>query len=90
MRLKLNFALEVSEILEVLLLASQSDLVGLVPKSMLKLARDTFQLRALPVEVTTRTFPIKLVWAASKGSDPGQMFIRKQIELASRALTGRG
>ena len=89
MRLKLNFALEVSEILEVLLLASQSDLVGLVPKSMLKLARDTFQLRALPVEVTTRTFPVKLVWVASKGSDPGQMFIRKQIELASRAVMGR-
>jgi len=53
LRLKLNFAIEVSEILEVLLLTSQSDHVGLVPKSMLKLARDAFQLRALPVEVTT-------------------------------------
>ncbi|WP_213953667.1 MULTISPECIES: LysR substrate-binding domain-containing protein [unclassified Variovorax] len=89
LRMKLNFAIEVSEILEVLLLTSQSDLVCLVPKSMLKLARDAFQLRALPVQVTTRTFPIKLVWAASKGADAGQVFIRKQIEIASRALTGR-
>jgi hypothetical protein len=39
MRLKLNFAIEVSEILEVLLLTSQSDLVGLVPRNMLTLAR---------------------------------------------------
>jgi len=89
LRLRLNFAIEVSEILEVLLLTSQSDLVGLVPKSMLKLARDAFQLRALPVEVTKKTFPIKLVWTASKGSDPGQVFIRKQIEIAARNLTGR-
>jgi LysR family transcriptional activator for leuABCD operon len=89
MRLKLNFAIEVSEIFEVLLLTSQSDLVGLVPKSMLKVAREAFHLRVLPVEVTARRFPIKLVWATSKVSDPGQVFIRKQIEIASRTLMGR-
>jgi DNA-binding transcriptional LysR family regulator len=90
LRLKPNIALEVSEILEVLLSASQSDLVGLVPKSMLKLARDTFHLRALPVEGSARKIPIKLIWTASKASEPGQVFIRKQIALVSRALTGRG
>ncbi|MEJ8859945.1 LysR substrate-binding domain-containing protein [Variovorax robiniae] len=89
LRLKLNFAIEVSEIMEVLLLASQSDLVGLVPRSMLKLARDAFHLRVLPEVVSARTFAIKLVWPASKGSDPGQVFVRKQIEIVSRALTGR-
>ncbi|RZL87806.1 MAG: LysR family transcriptional regulator [Variovorax sp.] len=90
LRLKLNFVLEVSELLEVLMIASQSDLVGLVPRSMLKLARDTFHLRALPVEITTKAIPIKLVWTASRAADPAQVFIRRQIELASRALMGRG
>jgi LysR family transcriptional regulator, transcriptional activator for leuABCD operon len=56
---------------------------------MLKLARNAFQLRALAVEVTSKTFPIKLAWAASRGSEPGQVFIRKQIELAARSLTER-
>jgi DNA-binding transcriptional LysR family regulator len=90
LRLKLNVVLEVSEILEVFLVASQSNLVGLIPKSMLKVARDTFQLRAFLAEVTTKTVPIKLVWTASKESDPAQVFMRNQIELASRAVAGRG
>lgn len=89
-RLKLSSALEVSELLEVLVVASQSDLVGLVPRSMLKLARDAFGLRALPVAVSEKRIPIKLFWAANKATDPAQVFIRKQIETASRAVTGRG
>ncbi|MBS0452606.1 MAG: LysR family transcriptional regulator [Proteobacteria bacterium] len=84
-----NMALEVSEFLEVLVVASQSDLVGLIPRSMLKLARESFQLRALPVAVTTKTIPIKLFWTTSRSADPAQIFIRKQIESASRAVTGR-
>jgi DNA-binding transcriptional LysR family regulator len=90
LRVKLNFALEVSELLEVFMVTSQSDLAGLIPRSMLRVARDTFQLRPLPVEVTTKSVPIKLIWAASKDVDPAQAFIRKQIGLASRAVVGRG
>lgn len=88
-RLWPNIALEVSEFLEVLVVASQSDLVGLIPRSMLKLARESFQLRALPAAVTTTTIPIKLFWKTSRTSDPAQAFIRKQIESASRSVTGR-
>ena len=88
-RLRSNVALEVSEFLEVLVVASQSDLVGLIPSSMLKLARESFQLRALPAAVTTKTIPIKLFWITTRTTDPAQMFIRKQIESASRAVTGR-
>ena len=90
LRLKLNVALEVSEILEVFMVASQSDLLGLIPRSMLKLARDTLGLRALPVEVTAKSFAIKLIWPANKESDPAQMFMRRQIALACRAIAGRG
>ena len=90
LRLKLNVTIEVSEILEVFMVASQSDMFGLIPKSMLKLARDTIGLRALTVEVTTKSFPLKLIWPASKELDTAQVFIRKQIGLASRAVVGRG
>jgi DNA-binding transcriptional LysR family regulator len=88
-RLKLNVALEVSEFLEVLVVASRSDLVGLIPKSMLKLARESFRLQALPVTVTTKAIPIRLFWLTARTTDPAQIFLRKQIEAASRAVTGR-
>ncbi|HYP70104.1 MAG TPA: LysR substrate-binding domain-containing protein [Variovorax sp.] len=88
-RLKLNTTVEVSEFLEVLMVANQSDLVGVIPESMLKLARDTFHLRPLAVEVTANTIPIKLFWMKSKAANPAQEFIRKHIELASRAVMGR-
>jgi len=89
-RLKLNVALEVSEILEVFMVASQSDLFGLIPQSMLKLARDSLGLRALPVTVTTRTVPIKLFWSVSREADAGQLFVRKQLGVATQAVVGRG
>ena len=46
-RLKLSVALEVSEILEVFMVTSQSDLFGLVPRSMEKIARSALGLRTL-------------------------------------------
>ena len=88
-RLKLNVALEVSEILEVFMVTSQSDLFGLIPQSMLKLARDTLGLRALTVDVTTKSFPLKLIWPRSKDADSAHVFIRKQVGVASRAVVGR-
>ena len=88
-RLKMNRALDVSEFLEVLMVASQSDLVGVIPASMLKLAREAFQLRPLPVVVTAKTIPIKLFWTTHKTADAAQVFIRKHIALAARAVMGR-
>jgi DNA-binding transcriptional LysR family regulator len=89
-RLKLTYALEVSEILEVFMVSNQTDLLGLIPRSMLKVARDIFGLRAVPVEITAKAVPIKLVWPASRESDAGHTFIRKQIVAASRAVVAHG
>ncbi len=89
-RLKLNHALEVSEILEVFMVTSQSALFGLIPESMFKIARDSFGLRRLPVDVTAYPIPIKLFWPAGKDADPAQVFIRRQMGLASRSVVGRG
>lgn len=88
-QLRLSVALEVSEFLEVLVIASQSDLIGLIPRSMLKVASEFFRLRALPVVATERTIPIKMFWTTSKTSDPAQVFIRKEIASVTRAVTGR-
>ena len=46
-RLKLRYVLQVSECLEVFMVAGQSDLFGLIPRSMTKLAHDAFGLRSL-------------------------------------------
>ena len=81
-KLHLNRALEVSEILETFMVVSQSDLFGLVPRSMLHMARENFDLRALPVGPRAAAVPVKLFWLASREADPAHAFLRKQIALA--------
>jgi DNA-binding transcriptional LysR family regulator len=85
-RLNLNYALEVSEILEIFMVASQSDLFGLIPQSMLKVAHDYFGLQALAARPKAAAVPIKLVWHVSRERDPAHAFLRKQIELASNDI----
>ena len=85
-RLKLNCVLEVSEILEVFMVASQSDLFGLIPRSMLKVAHDFFGLEALAARPKAAAVPIRLVWHASRERDPAHVFLRQQIGLASNDI----
>ena len=65
-------------------------LVVTMVKKFAEPTRAVVWIEALLVEVTPKTVPIKLVWTASKDSDPAQVFIRNQIELASRAVARRG
>lgn len=88
--LKLNVALEVSEILEIFMVVSQSDLFGLIPRSMEKVARKTLGLRALGVFTKTQTLPIKLIWHASRDADPAHAFLRKELGTTAAALVQRG
>ena len=87
--LDLNYVLEVSEILEVFMVASRSDLFGLIPRSMLKFAHDVFGLRPLRAGPKKLTVPIKLVWPASREADPAHAFLRKQLQLASDDVVPR-
>lgn len=89
-RLRLNYELEVSELLEVFMVASQSDLLGLIPHSMVTFARETFGLRPLPVRVGTASVPIKLVWHASREAEPAHEFLREQLRLAVREAVPPG
>jgi len=88
-RLELNCVLEVSEFLEVFMVAGQSDLFGLIPRSMLKFAQTAFGLRALRAGPKRVPIPIRLVWHASRETDPAHAFLRRQIQLASTDVVPR-
>lgn len=85
-RLRLPFALEVSELLEVFLVAGESDLFGLIPRSMMKIARDVFKLRPLRAGPAGAGVPIKVVWPANRERDPAHAFLRTQIAAATREV----
>jgi DNA-binding transcriptional LysR family regulator len=89
-RLNLRVALEVSEILEVFMVTSQSDLFGLIPRSMEGIARSALGLRPLGVGPKSATVPIKLIWHAHRDADPGHAFLRKELGTAARRIVERG
>jgi DNA-binding transcriptional LysR family regulator len=89
-RLNLNIVLEVSEILEVFMVASRSDLFGLIPRSMEKIARNTLGLRPLGIPVRMSKVPILLVWHASREADPAHIFLRKEIAATAVKMVREG
>ena len=89
-RLKLNVALEVSEILEIFMVASQSDLFGLILRSMESVARRAFGLRRLSGLPREAKLPIKLYWHASREADPAHTFLRNETALQRRGWCGVG
>jgi DNA-binding transcriptional LysR family regulator len=89
-RLKLDYALEVSEILEIFMVARHSDLFGLIPRSMEAVARGTFGLRALGWAPKTPTIPIRLIWHASRDEDPAHVFLRAQLGAVVKEVVQRG
>jgi DNA-binding transcriptional LysR family regulator len=89
-RLRLNYTLEVSEILEIFMVASYSDLFGLIPVSMEALAREAFGLRPLGWAPKAPSIPIRLIWHASRENDPAHAFLRAQLRIAAREVVRRG
>jgi len=89
-RMNLHVAMEVSEILEVFMVVSQSDLFGLIPRSMEMLARHALGLRSLGVSPKPATVPIKLFWHASRDADRAHAFLRKEIGTAAAKIAKRG
>jgi LysR family transcriptional regulator, transcriptional activator for leuABCD operon len=85
-RLKLNYALDVSEILEVFMVVNRSDLFGLIPRSMEAVAREIFGLRALRWVPRAATIPIRLIWHASRDDDVAHAFLREQLAIVVAAV----
>lgn len=81
--------LEVSEFLEVLVVASQSDLLGLVPASLAGSARAMLGVRVVP-GLTGTSVPVRMIWPANRRHDDAHKFLRQQVMAATRvALGGR-
>jgi LysR family transcriptional regulator, transcriptional activator for leuABCD operon len=89
-QLNLDIALEVSEILEIFMVASQSDLFGIIPRSMEKVARNLFGLRTLRESAQAAPVPIMLIWHASRDADPAHAFLRKELGAVATAIVKRG
>ncbi len=85
-RLKLRIALEVSEFVEVLMVASRSDLLALVPLSMERIARGTFDLRRLHSIPKVAPIPIRMIWLTGRDGDPAHVFLRKHLASAAKGL----
>lgn len=80
---ELNVVLEVSEMLEVFLIAAESNLFGLIPRSMENVARHSFRLRSLGGFPRAPTLPISLYWHSSREADPGHTFLGKALGAAT-------
>lgn len=89
-RLKLNVALEVSEILEIFMVARQSDLFGLILRSMEGVARRAFGLRVLGGLPREAKLPITLYWHASREADPAHTFLRNELCAATARAVRHG
>lgn len=89
-KLKLDIVLQVSEILEIFMVVSHSDLFGFVPRSMEAVARETFGLRVLGWAPKAPTIPIRLIWHASRDDDPAHVFLRAQLGSVVKDVVLRG
>lgn len=83
-RLRPKIALEVSEIVEIFMVASQSDLVGMVPRSMEKIALALFKLRPMKAGRNWGPIPINLIWHTRRDSDAAHTFLREQLLISAR------
>jgi len=87
-KLDLDYALDVSEILELFMVASRSDLFALIPKSMESFARERFGLRAFGWAPKAPAIPIRLIWHATRDTDPAHAFLRAQLRFAVKEIVG--
>jgi DNA-binding transcriptional LysR family regulator len=76
----------VSELLEVFMVAARSNLFGIIPHSMLKLAEEWFRLRAYGWAPRARPVAVDLWWHASRDMDAAHAFVRAELERAVAAV----
>ncbi len=82
--------LEVSEALEVLAVASHSDLLAIVPASLASLARRDFGLQAVPGLPASPAIPVCLVYPEARRGESAHGFLREQMVAATREFVTEG
>jgi len=81
--------LEVSEMLEVLAVASRSDLVGIVPTSLASLARRDFGLEVVPGLPASPAIPVWMVYREARRAEPAHAFLREQLAAAVKEFVSK-
>lgn len=82
----LAYDLKISEHLEVLLTAARTNYIGVIPYSLMQLARDSFGLVKLTTSPPSPEIPVNLIWHQSRQGDPAHAFIREQLISAVRQV----
>ena len=80
-------ALEVSEFLEVVVVTSQSSLLGLVPSSLAKFARPILGIQVVSGLPGT-SVPVRMIWRSNRRSDAAHKFLRQQVAAAVKEMWG--
>jgi len=86
-RLNPAIALEVSELLEVLMVVSQSDLLGIVPWSLAERARPILGVQLVPGMPRTGAIPVRMEWRSASTADRAHKFLREQVRGAARTIS---
>lgn len=82
----LTIDLMMSEHLEVLLTSSRTEHVGIIPYSLMQLAKESFELELLPISPLSPKIPVRLIWHHSRHCDPAHAYIRDQLICAIRLV----
>jgi DNA-binding transcriptional LysR family regulator len=82
LRLPWRDMFEVSELIEVLMVARATDLLAPVPSSMEWLGREAFDLRRVTAIARLAPIPIRLVWHRGRERDPALAFLREELHAA--------
>lgn len=82
-RLGATVALEVSEALEVLVVASRSDLVGIAPASVASPSARPLGLRVLGLSPGFAAEPVHILFRANRRADPALAFLREALRRAA-------
>jgi DNA-binding transcriptional LysR family regulator len=77
--LELDWALSVSEFLEVPFLVMQTDLMGFITRTMVSSGMDTAGLLVIEGVMPDIPVPISLIWHETRRADPGHRWLRERV-----------
>ena len=79
--LNLQTVLEVSELLEILLVVCQSDLFGVMMESMANATKEALKIRVLTIPGwEAEPIPVRMIWHPRRDADPAHRFLRTQLK----------
>jgi LysR family transcriptional activator for leuABCD operon len=76
---KWKSAFRVSEFLEIPVVVAASDLVGIMPLSMMRALRAINLLELMPLPIDVPPVPIVLTWHGGRRRDPGHAWLRRMV-----------